>query len=45
MPKVMTWMSGTIRTFRSIPNQERKAAGALIEEATATMTQRVKAYF
>ena len=45
MPKVMIWMSGTIRTLRSVPNQERKAAGWLIEAATATMTQRVKAYF
>jgi BirA family biotin operon repressor/biotin-[acetyl-CoA-carboxylase] ligase len=45
MPKVMTWMSGTIRTFRSVPNQERKAAGVLIEAATETRTQRVKAYF
>jgi len=45
MPKVMTWMSGTMRTLRSVPNQARKAAGSLIEAATATRTQRVKAYF
>ncbi len=43
-PKVMIWMSGTMRILRSVPNQLRKTAGRSIETATNTSTQRVKLY-